>query len=413
MSVSTLTLALRNLPRHRGRTLISLSAVAFGVVALLLAGGFVEWVFWAMREAAIQTGLGHIQVSRVGYRERGAADPSAFVLPAADCAAAAAPCVPAPLRDVPHVVAVDPRLAVSGLASNGDTTVPFVAEAVDPDADRAIARVLEVQGERLSASSPDGVLLGRGLAKTLAVGIGGRVSFIVTVPGGGINAVEGTVRGVFATQVKAYDDTAVRMPIALGQKLLRTSGAHVWVVGLDDTVHTDEVRAYLAARLPADRYEIATWHDLSDFYRKSVVLLSRQIAVVGLMIAAMIVLGISNTMTMNVLERTGEIGTMLAIGTRRRAVLWLFVLEGLLLGLVGAGAGLAIGYGLAHAISYVGIPMPPPPGREAGYLGAIILTPTLVAAGLAMATFAAVLASLYPSWKAARMPIVDALRQNR
>ena len=144
------------------------------------------------------------------------------------------------------MVAVDPRLAVSGLASNGDTTVPFVAEAVDPDADRAIARVLEVQGERLSASSPDGVLLGRGLAKTLAVGIGGGVSFIVTVPGGGINAVEGTVRGVFATQVKAYDDTAVRMPIALGQKLLRTSGAHVWVVGLDDTAHTDEVRAYLA-----------------------------------------------------------------------------------------------------------------------------------------------------------------------
>ena len=143
------------------------------------------------------------------------------------------------------------------------------------------------------------------------------------------------------------------------------------------------------------------------------VLLSRQIAVVGLMIAAMIVLGISNTMTMNVLERTGEIGTMLAIGTRRRAVLWLFVLEGLLLGLAGAGAGLAIGYGLAHAISYVGIPMPPPPGREEGYLGAIILTPTLVVAGLAMATLAAVLASLYPSWKAARMPIVDALRQNR
>jgi putative ABC transport system permease protein len=412
-SPTILALAVRNLPRHRGRTLISLSAVAFGVIALLLAGGFVEWVFWAMREAAIQTGLGHIQVTLAGYRERGVADPSAFVLPASDCAPSAKPCVPPALRDVPHVVAVDARLALTGLASNGDTTVPFNGEAVDPDADRIIAPVLEVRGERLSESDPGGVLLGRGLAKALAVKIGDRVSFLVTVAGGGINAVEGTVRGIFATQVKAYDDTAVRMPAALGRKLLRTNGAHVWVVGLDDTARTDEVRANLARRLPANRYEIATWHDLSDFYRKSVVLLSRQIAVVGLMIAAMIVLGISNTMTMNVLERTREIGTMLAIGTRRRAVMRLFVLEGLLLGLVGAAVGLALGYVLAHAISYVGIPMPPPPGRESGYLGAIILTPTLVAAGFAMATVAAVLASLYPSWKAAHMPIVDALRQNQ
>src|SRR2546426_458943 len=80
MSTSTLTLAARNLTRHRTRTVISLSAIVFGVVALLLAGGFTEWIFWAMREGAIQTGLGHIQISHRGFRTTGFSDPSAYLL---------------------------------------------------------------------------------------------------------------------------------------------------------------------------------------------------------------------------------------------------------------------------------------------------------------------------------------------
>src|SRR5437764_4532091 len=64
---SALRLAVRNIIRHRGRSLIALSAIGFSVIALSLAAGFVEWVYWATREAAIQTGLGHIQVVRPGY----------------------------------------------------------------------------------------------------------------------------------------------------------------------------------------------------------------------------------------------------------------------------------------------------------------------------------------------------------
>src|SRR4249920_410549 len=75
MSPSLLNLAARNLARHRTRTLISLSSIAFGAIALLLAGGFIEWIFSAMRESAIQTGLGHIQITRPGFRDAGLADP--------------------------------------------------------------------------------------------------------------------------------------------------------------------------------------------------------------------------------------------------------------------------------------------------------------------------------------------------
>jgi putative ABC transport system permease protein len=133
----------------------------------------------------------------------------------------------------------------------------------------------------------------------------------------------------------------------------------------------------------------------------------------ALLIGAIIVLGISNTLTMNVLERTGEIGTMMAIGTPRKKILRLFVLEGLLLGVIGGLSGLAIGLLLAQALSYVGIPMPPPPGRTEGYSAQIMVTVRLAFWGIAMAVGSTILASLYPALKASRLPVVDALRYNR
>jgi putative ABC transport system permease protein len=225
--------------------------------------------------------------------------------------------------------------------------------------------------------------------------------------------VEGRVRGLISTGIKAYDDRAARIPISRGRELLRVQGSHLWVVAISASEWTDEVAKYLRARLPPDRFEVVSWFDLSDFYRKSVVLLSRQLDGVALLIGVIIVLGISNTLTMNVLERTGEIGTLMAMGTPRRQILRLFVLEGLLLGVIGGVVGLAIGYLLAQALSYVGIPMPPPPGRTEGYSAQIIVTVPIALSGLAVAVCSTILASLYPALKASRLPIVDALRHNR
>jgi putative ABC transport system permease protein len=245
------------------------------------------------------------------------------------------------------------------------------------------------------------------------VKLGDRVTLLVSLSGGGINAVEGGVQGIFATQVKAYDDSAVRMPITLGRELLRSRGAHIWVLGLGDTdSDTEQTVAYLKGQLSSADFEIATWFDLSDFYRKSVVLLSRQIDVVAFLIATIIVFGIANTLMMNVLERTGEIGTMMAMGTRRVTVMRLFVLEGLLLGLLGGTLGVMTAYLLAECISYVGIPMPPPPGRDTGYSAEIKLTVPLMMIGFVVAVVSTALASLYPAWRASRLPIVDALRHS-
>jgi putative ABC transport system permease protein len=68
---------------------------------------------------------------------------------------------------------------------------------------------------------------------------------------------------------------------------------------------------------------------------------------------------------------------------------------------------------LAELLSYIGIPMPPPPGRTTGYSAHIMLDWRLMTGALLVALVSTALASLYPAWKASRLAIVDALRQNR
>jgi len=404
-----ISLPIRNLVRQKTRTAIAVSAIGFGVVSLLLAGGFIQWIFWAMREAAVYSQLGHIQVVRPGYLANGQAEPYRYLLPAHSSALES-------IRRMPYVKVVTPQLSFSGLVSHGDTTISFLGVGVDPEKDAPLTRELHIiRGQSLSPGDRNGIVLGDGLAASLGVVPGDTVVLLATPEGGGINAVQVHVRGLFYTASKEYDDTALRVPIHLVRQLLRVNGAHRWLILLDHTDETNTVLHRLRERFPqaSSGLKFVPWYDLADFYRKTVRLFSRQMEVVWVIIALIIALSISNTMIRGVLERTGEIGTLMALGTRRKSILWLFLAEGTLLGVIGGVLGVGIGVALAHGISAVGIPMPPAPGMSRGFTGAIRITAPLVGSGMLLAVGTTVVASFYPAWKASRLVIVDALRHNR
>src|SRR3569833_896356 len=202
-------LALRSLLRQPRRTAIALSAIGFGVIALLLAGGFMEWIFWAMREAAIQSQLGHIQIVRTDYLERGADDPYRFFL-LVWCV------VLCFFVGVDHVREVVPQVNFSGLISHGDATVSFIAQGVDPAKEAVFSRGLTITGgEALSPGQQGGILLGEGLAANLDASPGDTVVLLTTTASGGINAIEGKVQGIFFTANKEFDDAALRLPLGL------------------------------------------------------------------------------------------------------------------------------------------------------------------------------------------------------
>lgn len=84
-----------------------------------------------------------------------------------------------------------------------------------------------------------------------------------------------------------------------------------------------------------------------------------------------------------------------------------------MLGIIGGFVGVLLGYGIAIALSLIGIPMPPPPGMEVGFTAEILITPPLIINAFALSMITTVMASLMPAIKASRLKIVDALRSNQ
>lgn len=401
-----LKFALRNLFRHKSRTALSLAAVVFGVVSVILSGGFIEDVFFQLRENTIHSRLGHLQIYSAGYYEFGRREPFGHMIeqPAQQMAA---------LEKQPHVAAVMQRLQFSGLLNNGRRgEAPVLAEGVEPDKEARLgSAVTLIAGRGLRNDDEFGVLIGEGVARALRLKPGDNTTLLVTTPEGAFNTLDFEVVGVFRTMSQEYDARAVRVSLPAAQDLLGIDTVHSLVVLLDDTEYTDAVLAALKTRLPSG-FEVKPWYELAEFYQNAVALYRRQFAVLQIIVVVLVLLSVANSVNMVVHERTGEYGTLRALGDRRGDVFRLIVIENALLGLAGGVTGVVLGSGLALAISSVGIAMPPPPGMNGGYLAEIRVVPAVLAAAFALGVVATVLAALRPAWRATRAPISEALQQN-
>jgi putative ABC transport system permease protein len=403
-----LKLAIRNVFRNRRRTLITVAAMGFGAAAIIVFGGFVNAIYWGVRESTIRSQLGHIQLYRRGYSEKGNLAPYDYLI--ADYAA-----LRQDLVTLPHVRAVTARLGFSGLVSTGDTTTSFVGTGVQPEGETDLSSLaVIVEGKELASRDPRGITLGVGLARAFGVKPGDDLTLLSTTKAGAINALAVKVRGVWESGEKAYDDRFLRAPLTEVQRLLDVEHGEVQsiVLLLDATEHTAAVRADLE-RLIRDRgldLEIRTWDDLALRYHQVRELFGRIFAVLTLIVSIMVVFGITNTMTMAIFERTREIGTVMALGTRRRGVVSMFVLEGVALGALGGLVGVVLGVALARLVSAIGIQLPPPPGSTRGFVVQIFVVPQVLLQAFRLSLVTAALASLYPAWRAARLNVVEALR---
>ena len=401
-----LRFAIRNIFRNRLRAALTLSAIIFGVAAIVLSGGFVEDVFVQLREATIHSQLGHLQVYKKGYRDHGRQKPFKYMIDAAGD-------MVGQFEHLPHVEDVMVRINFSGLINNGNADHQIIGEGVEPGKEARLGSSITLTaGRQLNAEDEYGILVGEGVASSLKLGPGDFVTLLVNTPEVGLNSLDFTIVGIFRTFSKEYDARAVRIPLAAAQELVYTDKAHSLVFSLDDHLATSAVVERVRENLPGEEYEVYPWYELADFYRKTVDLYKRQFGVLQLIILFMVLLSVVNSINMAIYERTGEYGTLMALGKRRSEVFWLILLENTLLGLLGAALGVALGVLLAMVITRIGIPMPPPPNSNAGYIATIRVVPEAVISGFLTGLVATVLAAIMPARRVSRIQVVDALREN-
>lgn len=406
-------LALRNLARNRRRTAISLAVVATGTAALLLTAGFVAFSFEGLSEAMIHGGLGHLEIARQSATKGRTATLERSVADGLDDWQALQQQVEA----LPGVLAAAPTLHVAGMASTAaGRSAAFLGVAGDPVRERRMGFTVKVrQGVEMADAPPregeDQVLLTQGLAQTLGVGPGDRMTLLAVDPDGMLNALDVTVAGLITTGVQELDTRYLRLHLHSAQRLLGTASASNLVVTLDRTSRTDEaldrLRGVLAGHQPP--LAVVPWTERAPFYRQVRALYRGIFWFLGSIVFALVVLATSNTLAMTVMERVRELGTLRALGTSIGQVAGLVGLEALWLGLIGGVLGDLLGAALIALLNGLDISMAPPPGAvdpielrvlfvPEAFLGTILLMLTVLA-----------LAAVGPVLRVARLRIVEAL----
>ena len=410
---NTFKLALRGLLRNRRRSLVTLLAIALGFSAIALFAGYTHNVYGGLARQSIHDEMiGHLTVSKRGMRQEGKLDPERYLLTQAEVDA-----ISQLLRDEPHVKLVAPRLALSGLLSNGRASTIFIAEGVEP---RAMARLQQSEADdavvpkikkQLDPARPEVVELSEGLADMLHLASGGQGAMLVNTLSGQANALDVTVGHTFNTGNARSNDKFAFLTLDLTRTLLDAEGrADRLTVLLDDVSQTKMLRDHLLTKLNGAGYavEIQTWQELSDFYNQVHGMFDMIFGFIASIVLTVVVMSVANSMGMTVVERTREIGTLRAIGLKRSGVVRLFTTESMLLTLIGCLLGLLITLTVRWGINLANISYIPP--------NSVAPVPLLVDMDIGRVSFTFILMSVVgtlaaymPARRAARKDIIDAL----
>lgn len=402
-----LRLALRDLSRNRRRTGLTLVTLAVAYGALTFLGALNQGWVDALRTSFILGSTGHLQVHAAGFE---VSQNLAEHMPNPEEVLAAS-------RADPGVVAATTRARVSGLAAAAAGSAGVQILAVDPRREPEVTRLHAClsAGRWLDPAVPGEVIVGHTLAENLAMGLGERVVLTAQRPGGEMASEVFRLGGVLCPSDPERDRTTAIVGLPCAQPWLGL-GTGVTDVVLRAASHDEApaVRERLRKRLPADRYEVLAWDDLDPMIRQWLRFSQAYGAVVLLVVTALAVGQVLNTLLMVLHERTPELGLLAALGLRPRQLAGLVLTEGLLLVTVGGLIGFAVGAAVVRALAG-GIDL----SRFAAALGFFHMNPVIhpvldgstVAGVLGTVMVAALLAGGYPAAKASRIEPMRALRR--
>ncbi len=426
-----LLLAFRNVFRNRRRTVMTLLMVGGGVAGLLLVGGFFAFMFRGLRESTIRAGLGHIQIFNAEHFRRD----EVHVL---DTGISNWRQVASATQSVEHVRGVAPRIEFYGMLSNGVKSSVFMGSAVDPDTEHRMGFDPRIMSGRQLSDNANGdveALVGTGVARSMSVKVGDGLTILAVTADGALNGIDVQIVWIVSTGFKDLDDRYLRIPLPSAQRLLQSDRVTNLVVGLDKTENTDAVAAEIAPRLQgvnagisaeaphfqraaenlsgpnsqAQELTFKKWIELAAYYKQVRTLFSGIFLFLGIIVFFMVLMASVNTLLMAMFERTREIGTMLAMGTPRRWIVALFMVEATLTGILGAAVGVAGGNALGAALNAANLHLPAPPGTSFDMLFNVLHVPSLMVGSSLMVIVSLALASILPAIRASRLQIAEAL----
>jgi len=401
-----LAMAWRNLWRNTRRTIITVMALTLGVAAVVTIHSYRESVFKQMIHEITVGLIGHAQVHAKGYQ----ADPEigrVVVDPLT---------VEARLRTALPGAALERRVMGYGLAGVGEASSAALVLGIEPALTPGVRPLVTItRGRALGAHAAQEAVLGRELAVQLDAVPGASLVLVGQAADGSVANDRYIVVGIGDAGSAELNGNAVFLNLTDAQDFFALgAGAHQIIVRLptsDEDLSTP--LATVRAALDLATLEVLAWSEILPELQATMAEKRRYQRVLDLVVILIVGLGVLNAMTMSTFERTREFGVLASLGTRRRRIVGLVVIEALLQGALGCVAGVLLALGLLYALGSLrlgGLSEQDMLGVQLPAVVDVALHPAALVNAVVTALATVLAGGLWPAIRAARHAPAEATR---
>jgi lipoprotein-releasing system permease protein len=326
----------------------------------------------------------------------------------------------AKLQQVPRVISVAPASLGKGiLTAGGDRQAPVTIKGIDPAQE---VKVTEIQKAMRSGSlealrskpdEMDGIILGIDLAKSLEVRAGDVVHLVtpdqIVTPMGAMQHSRGfKVAGIFSLGLFEFDSEYALVDLPVAERVFGKHKPDFMEVRVDDIYASSQVAADIPRRL-GEEYATQDWREMNKSLFSALKLEKMAIAITIGLIIMVAALNIVASLVLLVMEKSRDIAILKTMGASASAIRWIFLLQGVIIGLVGTGGGTAAGIALIYVLDRYRLIHVPIDVYQISYIPFTLLPLDLLTVVTA-AMLICLLATIYPSRQAAKLDPAQALR---
>lgn len=400
-----LKIAWRNIWRNKRRSVIVLSSVVVGIIAAILLDGLTMGMLDQMLSTQINSSIGHIQIHEKGFNDNKTVRNyiTGYHI------------VEESVRNTPEVKNYCKRVITFGLLSSAANSSGVYINGIIPQEEEKVTFIKNsiIEGSYISGEGRE-IVIGKGLAEKLGVGVGNKVVAMSNTPDGSVGSEVFRITGIYETFSSEFDRINIYIPLKRAQQMLNIGdNIHEIAIITKDADKVASVKGELQSKLPGD-FEVLTYFDLLPMLVSMLDLYKAMTWIINLIVGIALIFGIINVMLMAVFERIKEFGVLISVGMNTAKLYMMIVIESLIIGIMGTVLGIALGLLIQLPLSHSGIDLSMFTESLKSYgVGAVIYPATSMVnlvSLFVMIPFISVIAALYPAYKAVKLEPVYAIR---
>lgn len=400
----------KNIWRNKLRSLVVIIAVSLGLIAGVFSGGLMNGVVQQRINSALDNEVSHLQIYNEKYLQNNEIKhtvKNTYKLIA-------------DIKNISDVEAVSERIVISAMVNTASSSTGLMLNGIHPERERSVSKlyeaVLDSQGTYFENTKRNPIFISKKLAEKLKVKVRSKIVVTMQDMSGDLTGAAFRVCGIFKTNNSMFDEmnAFVKYDDLQRLSLFPDNQAHEIAVKLNETEKTATVKEKIKSL--ASDYTVQDWKELSPDVGMMVDFMDLYMYIFVIIILFALGFGLVNTMLMVVLERTKELGMLMAVGMNKFRIFKMIMTETILLSFTGGIVGVTLGAALISIFGNVGIDLSSyGEGFEAiGYASVIYpkVSVDYYFGVTALVVITGIIASIYPARKALKLNPAEAVRSD-